>query len=442
MTVVGIIAEFNPFHKGHEYIITEAKRLTGADYCVVVMSGDFVQRGAPAVCDKFMRTRMALNGGVDAVFELPVPFATASAEIFAEAGVRMLASLGCIDCIAFGSECGDIDILMKCAAVLTEEPAEYREALSKELKLGASFPVARAAALRSVTGDEALLAAINSPNNILGVEYCKAVLRLRAQFKGAKVPTPVTIKRLGSDYNDNTVTASDFASASAIRSILEKTALAPDAGRPAIGSGISGDSVFSDLFELLPPYTANTIAAECGKSLPVTADDLSDMLHIRLATIAPEDLFSSADVSRDFGNAIRNISDPVPAASFTRMCELLKTKNTTYSSVSRALLHIVLGIDNSFVTRMRSADSIFPYVRLLGFKTASSAILHAACATPGCRLITKLADARTVAEPGSLFADLFNADVRAGSVYSQLVFSRFWGSDIPKSEFQREIIRL
>ena len=136
MTTVGIIAEFNPFHNGHRYIIEEAKRLTGADRCVIVMSGDFVQRGTPAVCGKSLRAKMALLCGADAVIELPVPYATASAEIFAEAGVKMLCTLGCIDHIAFGCETDSPSLLSEAASVLAEEPGAYREALRHELKLG------------------------------------------------------------------------------------------------------------------------------------------------------------------------------------------------------------------------------------------------------------------------------------------------------------------
>ena len=143
MKTVGIIAEFNPFHCGHEYIINEAKRISGADRCVIAMSGDFVQRGTPAVCDKSLRARMALMSGADAVFELPVPYATASAEIFAEAGVKLFNSLGNVDCIAFGCECPDLAILLKIAGILNNECEVFKSVLQEKLREGCSFPAAR-----------------------------------------------------------------------------------------------------------------------------------------------------------------------------------------------------------------------------------------------------------------------------------------------------------
>ena len=153
MKVAGIIAEYNPFHNGHSYHIEETRKLTGADYVVAVMSGNFVQRGAPAVMDKFLRTRMALMGGADVVLELPVPFATASAEDFAMAGISVLNQTGVVDAVCFGSECGDTGLLTQAASVLVKEPAPYKKALKQELKNGVSWPLARSRALSGLVTD-------------------------------------------------------------------------------------------------------------------------------------------------------------------------------------------------------------------------------------------------------------------------------------------------
>ena len=149
MKVVGIIAEYNPFHRGHEYQIRYAKETLGADYVIVATSGDFVQRGAPALMPKHLRAEMALLGGADLVLELPVQVSTASAEGFAAGGVSLLDGLGIVDELCFGSECGDTEILMETARILVAEPPVYRDFLQKNLREGMSFPLARSRALTS-----------------------------------------------------------------------------------------------------------------------------------------------------------------------------------------------------------------------------------------------------------------------------------------------------
>lgn len=144
MKVAGIIAEYNPFHKGHQYHIEETRKQTGADYVIAVMSGDYVQRGEPAIADKYMRTRMALSGGADLVIEMPVIYATASAEYFATAGIGILDRLGCVDYLSFGSEWADVEDYSSYATLFLEEPEEYRQILQEQLKRGKSFPEARA----------------------------------------------------------------------------------------------------------------------------------------------------------------------------------------------------------------------------------------------------------------------------------------------------------
>ena len=149
MNTIGIIAEFNPFHNGHLHLIETCKKALSADRCIVIMSGDSVQRGAPAVVDKFTRTKMALNCGADVVIELPVYYALASAEFFARGAVSILDKLGCVDYLCFGSECGDLDLLTDAARILNDEPDSFRDVLGKELKMGQSFASAREKALLS-----------------------------------------------------------------------------------------------------------------------------------------------------------------------------------------------------------------------------------------------------------------------------------------------------
>ncbi len=177
MRVLGITAEYNPFHDGHQYHLTESKKLTGADAVVVCMSGNFVQRGEPAVFDKWTRARTAVEKGVDLVLELPAYYAVSSAETFASGSVEMMKGLGIVDAISFGSEAGSIDGLANAAAILSEEPEAFRVVLRRELDGGESFPRAREIALASVAGED-VAALLEGPNNILGIEYMKAAKRL------------------------------------------------------------------------------------------------------------------------------------------------------------------------------------------------------------------------------------------------------------------------
>ena len=246
MKTAGIIAEYNPFHKGHEYQIKYTKERLKADYVIVAMSGDYVQRGTPALISKHARAEMALRCGADLVLEMPVSVSTASAEAFAMGGVSLLDGLGVVDMLCFGSESGEISALKELAEILVEEPEEYKKLLKSFLSEGLTFPAARSQALteyfknpRNFNGDDfdgvltpllnEVTQILNTPNNILGIEYCKALLRLNSRI------CPVTIRREGMGYHETTVPEGDlassspdlhsstdsFASATAIRSLIQ-----------------------------------------------------------------------------------------------------------------------------------------------------------------------------------------------------------------------------
>ena len=212
MHVNGIIAEYNPFHNGHKYQLDISRQLIGAEYTVVAMSGNFVQRGAPAMINKYIRARMALENGADLVLEIPSFYACGSAEYFATGAVSLLDKLGVITTLCFGSECGDIDILTQTGRLLFEEPAEFRRILNEKLEQGLSFPAARSHALCTVMSTDAD-EIFSCPNNILGMEYIKALNRIGSNIK------PFTIKRAGADYHDHRLNGSQ-ASASALRKAM------------------------------------------------------------------------------------------------------------------------------------------------------------------------------------------------------------------------------
>ena len=209
MKIVGLITEYNPFHNGHLYHIKKAKEITGADYAIVVMSGNYVQRGAPAIMPKHLRAEVALEAGADIIFELPVCYACSSAEYFAAGAVSLFEQLNCVDSLCFGSECGNYELLERLARIIADEPEEYRTVLTASLKKGKSFPRARQEALIEYLGDESLNIVLEQPNNILGIEYIKALYQ-----KHSPIHT-YTIKRMVSGYHDTHLTG-PYSSASAI----------------------------------------------------------------------------------------------------------------------------------------------------------------------------------------------------------------------------------
>ena len=260
MKIVGLITEYNPFHNGHLYHIQEALRATGADAAVAIMSGNYVQRGAPALMPKHLRARMALEAGVAAVIELPVWCACGSAEYFAAGAVSILDRLGCVDVICFGSECGDVSLLEKAARITAQEPEAYRGLLKEGLRDGLSFPRARQKALSLFLGDDRAGEVLAEPNNILGVEYIKAILQQKSSLGFC------TIQRRESGYHDMEL-SDTYSSASAIRHHLRQ---ADQSGIPAQLEG------------QMPSPAIRTMKEAYHARYPVYANDFSLLLKYHL----------------------------------------------------------------------------------------------------------------------------------------------------------------
>ena len=402
MKVVGIIAEYNPFHKGHAYHIKKAKEITGSDYCIVVMSGDYTQRGVPAMIDKYSRAKMALLNGADLVLEFPVRFATASAEGFAESAIALLNATGVVTDVCFGSECGNVEKLSAIAKILLEEPDEYKEVLKRELKNGHSYPVARNTALQGLScWDFDSLKILSMPNNILGIEYIKALMKT-----GSKM-NPVTIKRRGSNYNDCSLSEL-YSSAMAIRSSIATTE--------------NLENILSDV----PPSVYNIMKERQNVSFPIVPDDFSEMLHYKLLSEKENGFTDYIDVSPDLSDRIaKNVHEYKNYESF---CDLLKTKNMTYTRISRCLLHILLDL--------KTADTAIPaYLRILGLNTTAgdlSKALKENCTLP---IISKLADAKN--QLSNQAVNLLKEDVFASNLYDTVASHKF-DSDFV-SDYQKQI---
>lgn len=410
MKTVGIIAEYNPFHNGHAHQIAAAKKMTGADYCIVVMSGDFVQRGAPAIMDKFARTKTALENGADLVLELPVYYSTSSAEYFATGSVALLDSLGVTDALCFGSECGDIEILSSLSEALLNETPEFKKVLKQQMKQGVSYPQARNHAL-SVTAPylTGALSVLQSPNNILGLEYIKAIRKRQSKIQ------PYTLNRLGAGYHTAGLEAS-YSSALAIRESIRQR------------------SEIRYIKEQVPSSVYSLMEENFLHTFPILPDDLSTLIPYKLLLEQDQDYTSYLDIDVAFSDRLIRL---LPSyTDYSSFCELLKTKNMTYTRVSRNLLHILLDIFQKDMDSFCKEDHIY-YARLLGFKKEAEPLLHAIKKRSAIPLLSKLADAGKLIDKKNAHK-MLAADIRAGHIYSLLIRQKF-GTQ-PQNEYQRQII--
>lgn len=403
MKIVGLITEYNPFHNGHKYHIEEALRVTGSDAALVIMSGDFVQRGAPALLPKHLRAEMALRSGASVVLELPVAFATGSAEYFALGAVSLLHSLGCVSSLCFGSECGDIASLTNIAQILAEEPPEYKTVLQSYLRTGLSFPAARQKALANYTNNEALSQILSSPNNTLGIEYLKVLLKLGSKMQ------PYTITRIQSGYHD-TALKTRYSSATAIRSVFSHE-----------------ETPWKSLVGQLPDTALSLLETNYQKRFPVSCDDFSLLLKYRLLMESKETLLSYADMSEELANKIMNKRNQL--ITWSGFCELLKSKELTYSRISRVLLHVLLGITEEQMQVLKSSPAT--HARLLGFTKEGREILSQIKEHSSVPLISKLPKKADFV----LTADLFASDL-----YESVITEKYGTTFL--SEYQKQIVRI
>jgi len=344
--VLGIVAEYNPFHNGHLYHLQKAKEQTGAKFVVCVMSGNFVQRGNTSIVDKWTKTQMALAGGVDLVIELPTIYSVSSAESFAQGAVKILDNLGIIDTISFGTETDDFAALNNISKIIAEEPKEYVNMLKDELKQGLSFPKAREQALIKYLNDDIRYKNIlNNPNNILGVEYLKALKQLKSKI------TPVAIKREKVYYNDNAI-VDDFASATAIRKMVV-------------------NKEFSDLIKVVPRVTYETLQKEFEVGNVIyDLQRYEKEIFYALRRMSISEIAELPDVSEGLENTIKN------AANFCNnindFINMVKTKRYTQTRIQRILIFALLGITKKDV---QMAKKVVPYARVLGFNEKGKLLL-------------------------------------------------------------------
>lgn len=374
MKVAGIIAEYNPFHNGHALLIEKA-RLGGATHVVAVMSGNYVQRGEPAIFSHGVRTKAALESGADLVLQLPCVYAVSGAQRFAESGVRILESLGCVDELVFGSECGNINKILSAADAVYGE--EIKAALKSELEKGIAFAAARENALRSIDAEAADI--IKHPNNILGVEYAAAIGR---QGSGM---LPVTFPREGAAH-DEAGADSDIASASYIRELIK------DGG---------------EWQKYVPEAAAKLFAQaiENGESADISA--LENAVLYRMRTVSREELGQAPDVSEGIENRIYEAARK--AVSLEELYSLAKTKRYSHARIRRIVLNSFLGIGSHDVRIP------VPYIRVTGFNSKGAELLRAVKGKTKLPLITKAAD---ISSLGDEAKRIFEIECLAGNIYS------------------------
>ena len=401
MKAVGLVTEYNPFHNGHLYHLNKAMQLTGADISVAVMSGDFVQRGEPAVLDKYTRTSMALNSGVNLVVELPVNYAVSSAESFAAGALKVLDYIKA-DSIAFGSESGNIERLSKLAHILCDNEDTLYKEISKYTANGISYAAARQKVVEKLT-DKDTAAMLTSSNNILAVEYLKAIIKNNYAIK------PYTVQRQGDDYNDTDI-RSDYASATALRGNLKA----------------------DNISKYIPVKAGLILSSNTNYIYP---DDITEVLFTRLLDILfasnydknvfIENVMQYPDVNKEiagrlYKSAMDMITRTVPqrseskdnwAFSFGSLCEHIKTKEVPLSRIKRALVRITLGLDKKHMEKYANE----PYVRVLGFDKKGQEYLSYIRKTVEVPLITKTAD----------YKEMLLDDIHAANIYNMIAAGKY-----------------
>ena len=378
MNVVGIIAEYNPFHEGHAYQIQKAKEQCGAEFAVVVMNGDFVQRGEPAIFDKYTRTKEALLGGADLIFELPVRFGLSSAGDFAMGGVLALNALPFVTHLCFGTETGDLTPLLQAATFLCDEPDSYRTRVKHFVKQGILYPKASSLALAAESGLPT--ETWDSPNNILGLEYCVALQKLHSKIK------PFTIRREGQGYHDNDTPAlSDFPSATFLRKKIRKA----------------------------------------GEKENLSLSDFSSLIGYSLLTT--KDLCRIKDITPDLSDRIRN--ELPKYREINEFVKTIKNPSLTTGRIKRSFFQCLFDIEKE--------EPVMPYLRVLGMKKEASSLLSQK-ENASCQILTKLAF--DVPKMGDTAKKLFAKDLLASDLYRQ-VFCHKYNQTLP-NEYQHSPIVL
>ena len=433
MKVTGIIAEYNPFHNGHAYHLKEARRRLESDYVIVVMSGNYVQRGAPTILDKYSRAQMALSCGADLVLELPSCFATASAEYFAYGGVSILNKLNVVDALCFGTETLDskknlnddedgkacdytedaqdglANDFMTIAKLLNDEPEDYTEIFKTAMKDGASYAAARSKAIAETIGQR-YADITDTSNNILAVEYLRAILKLKSKIEIEPIP-----RMLASHHN--TMITEGFSSATAIR------------------NAIFNKYDFNSIAATVPKEAFDILMDAYLVTFPIFRDDFSVLVGEKLLVAENADEYSKYfGINQDLANRLFKLRNDF--VSFSQFRELVSTKNSNKATVSRAMMHLALGTTKDDMERFLKQEEI-KAVKVLGFRKEAEPLLSEIKKKADIQLVTKLADYK----PEKPEEDMIIATTKADMLY-RLVARYKYNTELVKTPYEEEIIKL
>ena len=400
MNLLGLVVEYNPFHNGHKYHLEKSKELTKATHTVAIMSGSFLQRGEPALFDKYTRAEMAVKNGVDLVIELPTLYSCQSAEIFSHGAIATLNSLNCVNSICFGSEEGNVKILHTIAEILVKEPQTFKCTLRKYLDEGLVFPIARSKALYDYISSNNLLdlsenelqKVLNSSNNILGIEYIKSLIKLDSSIK------PYTITRIASEYNSKDIN-SNICSATAIRNSLK-------------------DNNDLQLIEnVVPSHTFDEIKNKINDNFSPVFDN--DFYNILSSTIIRDfdNLCDYFEVNEGIENKI--YSNIFTSKNLEELINSTKSKRYTMTKIKRTLNNILLGIKREDVIKVKDLPQI-PYIRVLAFNNKGREIIKTIKNSSDIEIITKFSKITHI--DNSLFDTLIKYDLKASNMYNLIYY--------------------
>lgn len=386
--VLGIIAEYNPFHNGHLLHLEKSKKICGAQYSVCIMSGNFVQRGNTSIVNKWAKAEMALKSGVDLVLELPTVYSISSAENFAEGAIKLLNSLKIVDTVSFGSENSDINVLNRISSILQEEPKQYLELLNSELKKGLSFPKARENAILLYLNDEKYLNILNQPNNTLAIEYLKALKKYKSHI------SPISVKREKVFYNSNCI-VDEYASATAIRNMIIH-------------------EQFNDIRKVVPTSSYNLLMDEIEKGhLVIDISKFEKEILYAIRRLSADDIKNIPEVTEGLENAIKNASNS--CNNLSELINIVKSKRYTQTRIQRILLYILLNITKKDMYLSRKN---IPYARILGYSPQGKELISEIYrANPKITLITSVKNFLDSSN-NKTYKYMLNKDILATNIYT------------------------
>ena len=397
MKICAIICEYNPLHYGHLYHIQKAKELSGCDAIMCIQAGNWTQRGEPAITNKYVRARMALEAGADIVVQIPTAYCCSSAEIFAMAGVRIANSFENVTHLAFGCETENYELLKEISKYFVNEPKEYKEKLKKYLDGGDSLPVARQKAIEELMKEDKVvfseitetLNILTKPNNILAIEYLKALQKTKSKIE------PIFTTRSNSDYNSADLNGKD-SSATAIRTKL-----------------LSKGKIRS-IRKLVPPFTYKLLKEDMDIYGLPDLDLYNDLCSYVVKTSSPDEFKNVYDVSEGIEN--RFIDSAKKFKDFNELLLDVKTKRYTYTRLKRIVLRLLLKIDKDIVSQIYKMDKL-PFIKVLAFNAEKKDFLSNISADTN--LIIR--NSNIVKNPSAEYKTLAEIEDRANAVFNMLL---------------------